>query len=791
MFRNYLKVALRNILRYKGHSFINIIGLSVGLAVCLLLLLWVQYESSYDRFNKNADQIYRVVSQAEKDGQIRRTAKSPAPLAPALIQEFPWIQKAVRFAKTNFLVKCNNKFFYEDIFFTDPGVFDVFDFPLVTGDAKTALKTPRLILISQEMKEKYFDVNDPMGKIISLEEWGDFKITGVFKNIPRNSHLRFHFLVSILNFQPDYLNQWGVYHYFTYILVNQNSPINAFNEKMPDFIEKYLGKEMRDRYDIKFLLQPLTRIHLYSNQRNDVETNSDIDTIYIFSAIAFFILLVACLNYVNLTTARFTNRAKEMGLRKVLGATSTHLIKHFLVESMLFAFISLPFSVLLANVFLPTFNSLSGKTLEFHYFDPSFLWVVLGFILFIGLFSGIVPALFISSFQPAKSIKGMFKASPFSSIMRRCLVVFQFSISIIFVIGTLIIANQLRYAKFKDLGLDKENIINIHLNQNKEALLKYETLKYEFSQHPNVITTCASDFHPGRPRFNMNCWYEGQEPNQYAAIGCIPVGYDFLGTFKIDILEGRGFSRNFPTDEKNAFIINESALKEFGWQPGPAIGKAFNVAGGWRKGTIIGVVQNFHFNSLHKEIEPVALYIEPTNFEYISIRIKPVDISQTLKFLKNKWQEIIPGEPFVYSFLDEDYAGLYKIEFRLQKILALITILAIFIAGLGLFGLASFSAEQRRKEIGIRKVYGASVPGIVLLLSKEFTVLVLAASLFAWPVAWYAMNKWLQNFFYRITILPWVFLLSALAAIVIALITVSYKAFRAAITNPVETLRYE
>ena len=791
MFRNYLKVALRNILRYKGQSLINIIGLSLGLAVCLLLFLWVQFESSYDRFNGKADRIYRVIFQEKKDGQIRRIATCPAPLAPALIKEFPWIQRVVRFDKTNFLVECNNKSFYEDIFFTDPEVFDVFDFSLVTGDAKTVLKTPHSILISREMKEKYFSVDDPLGKTIFLDGWGDLKITGVFKNIPENSHLKFHFLSSILNYRPDYLNQWGMYNYYIYILANKNSPIDTFNENMPAFIDKYLGKEMRDQFGFRFLLQPLTRIHLYSKLWNDVETNSSINTIYIFSAIAFFILLLACLNYVNLTTARFTHRAREMGLRKVLGATSPHLLKQFLVESLLFAFISLALAVVLANVLLPIFNSLSGKTLEFHYSDPSFLWVVLVIILFAGLFSGMVPALFISSFQPVTSIKGLFKASPFSSMLRRSLVVFQFSISIIFIICTLIISNQLRYAKTIDLGFNKENIINIHLIPNKEVLLKYETLKREFSQHSDVIAACTSDFFPGRPRWNNNYWHEGLNTDYSPMIGCIPVDYDFLDTFEIKIVAGRGFSRSFPTDEKNAFIINESAAKEFGWQPGSAIGKAFNISGGWKKGNIIGVVQDFHFNSLHQDIEPLVLYLESKNFDYISIRIKPFHISGILEFLKNKWQKIFPGQPFVYSFLDDDYDSLYKIEFRLQKILTLITILAIFIAGLGLIGLASFAAEQRRKEVGVRKVHGASVPGIVLLLSKEFTLLVLAANIFAWPAAWYAMNKWLQNFAYRITILPWVFLLSALFAIVIALITVSYKVFKAAIANPVETLRYE
>lgn len=792
MFKNYLKVALRNILRQKGHSFINIIGLSVGMAVCLLLFLWVQYELSYDRFNEKADQIYRVVSQSGVNGKIRRSAKTPAPLAPALSREFPWIQKAVRFAKIKFLVKCNNKLFYEDIFFADPEVFDVFNFPLVNGDTKTVLKTPNSILISREMKEKYFGAENPIGKIINLDEWRNFKITGVFKNIPVNSHLRFDFLGSVLYYRKDYLSKWGVYHYFTYILVNKNFTIDTFNEKMPQFVEKYIGKEKRDKYGITNLLQPLTSIHLHSNLRNDIETNSDIGTVYIFSAIAFFILLVACLNYVNLTTARFINRAKEVGLRKVLGATSPQLIKQSIGESLLFAFIALPLAVFLAEVFLPVFISLSGKPLSFNYFDNLFLLMgIVGILLFVGLVSGIVPALFISAFQPTESIKGMFKASPIVSILRRYLVVFQFSITIIFIICALIISDQLHYMNTHELGIKKENIINIHLKHNEEALLKYEILKHEFLQHPDVTSASASDFSPGRPRWKNNYWHEDMATKMSLSIGCIPADYDFTDTFKINIVEGRGFSRNFTTDEKNAFIINESAVKEFGWQPASAIGKAFDVSNGWKKGTIIGVVQDFHFNSLHKEIEPVVLFIEPQVFAYISVLIKPDHIPQTLEFLKNKWQKIIPGQPFVYSFLDEDFDSLYKIEFRLQKILMIVTILAIFIACLGLFGLAAFAAEQRTKEIGVRKVLGASIPGIALLLSKDFTKWVLISNIIAWPIAWYAMNKWLQNFAYRVGTSPWTFFLAGLLALLISLLTVSYKTIKTAAARPVEALRHE
>jgi putative ABC transport system permease protein len=791
VFKNYLKVAIRNLIRYKWHSVINITGLTIGIASCSLLLLWVEDEFSYDRYHVNADRIYRVISQAERNNKIRRSAKSPAPLAPALLNEFPWIQKAVRFTKNEFLVKCNKKLFYEDIFFADPDVFDIFTFPLAAGNPKTALKAPNSILISEKMKEKYFGDADPMGKTITLGECNDFRITGVFKNIPRNSHFRFHFLGSVLTYRPDYHSEWGVSNYCTYILLPKDSHAYAaaFKEKMPQFVEKYWGKKLREMYNLTFLLQPLTRIHLHSNMRNEIEPNRDIETVYIFSAIALFILLIACLNYINLATGRFANRAREVGMRKVLGASPAQLIRQFLGESFLLVLIALPIAILLAELFLPFFNYLSGKELVSHYFNNlSLLAALVGIILCVGLISGIVPALFISGFQPTAILREMLKTSSFIPVLRRSLVVFQFSISIVLIISTLIIYDQLDYMRTKKLGFNKNHLVNIAIKNNEEALLKYETIKYNFLQHPGISAVSASAFSPGRPRWNMNYWIDDMKSDEYRMIGCIPVDYDFLDTFEINIIEGRGFYRDFTTDTDSAFILNESAVKEFGWES--AVGKRFNLSN-WKKGVVIGVVENFHYNSLHLKIEPLVLYIHPPHFEYFSVRLIPNDISQTLDFLKSKWGELVHGEPFNYTFLDEDLDRLYKYEKKLGELFTIATFLAVFVACIGLFGMATFTAEHRIKEIGIRKVLGATVFEIAFLLSKEFTRWVLVSNIIAWPVAWYAMNKWLQNYTYRITIMPWTFLLAALLAFLIALLTVSYKSARAARTNPVEALRYE
>ncbi len=558
---------------------------------------------------------------------------------------------------------------------------------------------------------------------------------------------------------------------------------------MPQFVDKYLGKDKREQYAFTYFLQPLTDIHLHSNIGGEIEPNRDIGTVYIFSAAALFILLIACLNYINLAAARFAERAKEVGLRKVLGAVPAQLIRQFFGESFLYALSALPLAVLLAEILLPLSNSLWGKALSFHYFNNLFLLAgITGVILFVGLVPGIVPALFLSALQPIDALRGKIKSGMLSTFLRRRLVVFQFTISVLAIISTLVMAKQLHYIKTTDLGVNKENVINIAINHSEEVLLKYETIKYEFLQLPNVQAVSASCFFPGRPRWNMNYNYEGLVEGKNAMAGCISVDYDFIDTFKLNIVEGRGFSKEFPTDETSTFIVNEAARKDFGWES--PIGKELNIAD-WKKGTIIGVVKDFHFNSLHKKIGPVVLYIEPPHFEYFSVRVNPANVPQTLNFLKDKWQKLVPSETFEYSFLSEDFDRLYSTETRLAKILMIIAILAIVVACLGLFGLSFFSAEQRKKEIGIRKVFGATATTITIMSAKEFARLVLIANLIAWPIAWYIMNNWLQNFAYRAGIEIWTFLLAGTVSLVISLLTISYKSIKAAGANPVDTLRYE
>lgn len=789
MLKYYLKTAFRNLAASKGQSLINIIGLSVGLTACLLLALWIQDELSYDRHHRKWDRIYRVCRQDESNGRVKQRAQTPAPLAPALLHEFPWIKKAVRFVKSERLLECREQKSYEKIFFTDSNALEVFDFPLVMGDKNTALKEPRSILISEEMKTKYFGDENPLGETIILNDKYSFTITGIFKKIPGNSHFRFDFLGSFFQGQPRYATQWGARNYYTYVLTNASPPLDTFERQLPVFIEKYEGKDILEMYQVKYFFQPLHRIHLHSHLRGEIEPNTKKSTIVIFTAIGLFLLLLACLNYINIATSRFIKRTREIGLRKVLGATRGQLFVQLLTESFVNTFISMLPAVYMVKLFVPLLNSLSGKTLGFHIVgSPVLLMITAGLFLSTGFISGVVPGLIISSYQPVVSLKGLFKAGSKFSGLRQAQVVLQFAVTIALVICTLIIYRQLHYTRSKDMGINIDNIVNVALDHSQEALLKTDTIKYEFSRHPNISAVSASAFFPGWPRWNMNYWIDGMASDDYRMISCIPVDYDFFKTFETSFVEGREFWRDFSTDDEQAFIVNRAAVKEFGWEAG--VGQRLNI-GNWRKGTIVGVVENFHYDSLYTGINPVVFYISPDAYEYVHVRVLSANVAQTIEFLETKWRELVPGHSFSYSFLDEDYRRLYVREIRLSKILAFFVGVNIFIACLGLFGLAAFTVEQRTREIGIRKVYGATVQSIVILLSKEFSKWVLLGNVIAWPVAYYFMKGWLRDFAHRVDITPLPFVATGLFALLLAMMVIGFKTVKASVADPVESLRYE
>ena len=789
MFKNYLTIAIRNLVRHKGYSLINIAGLAIGMACCLLIVLYVQYEFSYDRYHENVEQIYRVVDESG--------AQTPGLMAPALLDDFPPIIHATRikhFEKA--LISYGNKRFYEDrVFFADPSVFEVFTFPLIKGNSKTALQAPYSMVITQEMAGKYFGEDDPIGKTITYDNKHDFTITGVLENVPQNSHFKFDFLVSFAtasdvfpNAGLDKWNYWSATH--TYVLLPKDYPPTELEQQFPDFVIKYLGKGWVESFQTRLHLQPLKQIHLHSNLWGEIEPNSDIKYIYLFSAIAFSILLIACINYMNLSTARYANRAREVGMRKVLGANRIQLIKQFMGESILMAFIALLLAAALMELFLPAFCSLIDRELVVNYLDNWLLLPdIIGIAMFVGIVSGSYPAFYLSAFQPLAVLRKTLQTGLARSRLRRALVVLQFVISVVLIIATIIIYGQLNYIRNRKLGFNKEQVVVLPIRDN-HVRQKTESVKNELRQNPNIISATASSYIPGGMKWITSFSWEGQRDDEDNTMGFSCIDHDFIQTFEIELVAGRDFSRDFVTDAKQAFIINEAAVKKTGWNS-PIGKRVTRFYPEFVQGSVIGVIKDFHLESLYKTIKPLVLLIDPEGFQYLSVRIRPNDIPGTLDFIKKKWTEFSPNRPFEYFFLDNYFDKLYKAEEKLGQIFGYFTFLAIFIACLGLFGLASFATEQRTKEIGIRKVLGASIVGIVLLLSKDFTKLVIVSNLIAWPIAYYAMNRWLQDFAYRINIGVGTFLLAGAIALIIALLTVGFQAVKAALANPVEALRYE
>jgi len=783
---NYFKTAARKARRQKGFSFINIAGLAVGMACCLLLVIWIQDELNYDRYHVNAGRIFRVEHAELREGKDFRVASTQAPLASALKTEFPWIEKTVRFGDNGFFIIYGKNRFMEKVFFADPEIFDLFTVPLIKGDPASVLQDRNSIILSEEMARKYFGRDDPMGKVLTLEGWADFKITGVFRNIFRNSHFHFDFLAPFLTYAGRHLDKWGIYNYYTYLLAGSGFNPESFSAGQAAFIQKYQGNMIRPGINFRYLLQPLTRIHLYSHAHNEVEPNGDISRIFIFSAVALFILLIACFNYINFATASFAGRTREVGIRKVIGAGRTQIIGQFLGESLLTSLAALVSAFLLAALLLPAFNTLSEKGLTMNsFFQGRLIAGMIVFMMLTGLLAGSYPAVFLSSVRPTAALSGPGLPRLKASVFRNSLVVVQFIVSIGFIIATLIIARQLSYIRDKDLGFDKEHVVTLPL-RDENILKRIDAFKAELAGNPAIVSASASSFFPGPNTWNQNYWREGMSENEYPMIRWLAVDYDFLKTMGIPLTAGRDFSKDYPTDIGGAYVLNETAVKETGLRD--PLGKQFSIG---QKGTVIGVIKDFHFDSLHQKIEPLALKIYPTGYEYLSVRIRPGRTAEVLDFLRKKWEVFVPGRTFEYSFLDEDIDRLYSAEIRLNRIFIAAASASILVAGLGLFGLTALTARRRTKEIGIRKVLGASVSGITVNLSRELLALVAVANVIAWPLAYFAMQRWLRGFAYRTEIGAKAFLLSGLLALFVALLTVSYQAIRAALANPVESLRYE
>lgn len=785
MFRNYLKIALRNIKRHKGYSFINIVGLAIGMACCILILLWVQDELSYDRFHENADDIYRVIQDINFTDHSTTWSITQGPLGPSLKEDFPEIINATRITGRGLRLTYNDKSYDEVVVMADGSLFEMFTFPLVKGDPATALSDPLSIVLSEEMAEKYFAGEDPIGKTIKADNQWDFQVTGVMKNIPHNSHLQFDFLIPFifgreLNYTVD---RWGNSQFRTYVQLQKGVAAKEIIQK----ISGYLFEKPTIEKDARLNLQPLTRIHLYSNYEYDT-AHGDIMYVTLFSLIAFFILLIACINFMNLATARSGNRAKEVGMRKVSGAHKTDIIKQFYGESILLAFIALLFAAIFVWLLLPVFNNLAAKELSLDI--PGNLSILLGLLciaVVTGIISGSYPALFLSTFQPVMVLKGARLSNLKGSVFRKILVVFQFSLTILLIICTIGVYNQLDYVRNRKLGYDKEHMI--YFGMRGDMREKFDSVKNELLQNPNILGVTASSNVPTYGyTFSNSLWrWEGQNPDEETLMRAVFIDVDYFKTFGMEITEGRSFSKEFPTDATEAIMVNEEAVKAMGMEF--PIGKRLSIQD--ENFRIIGIVKNYHFRSLRQEIDPLILIHSPENSRALFARLKSDDIPQTIGYMEKIWERFAPGYPFNYRFLDEALDRLYRSEQRIGALFRYFSILAILISCLGLLGLASFMAEQRTKEIGIRKVLGATTPNIVALLSKEFTKWVLVANIAAWPIAYFALSKWLQSYAYSANIALWSFILSGMLALVIALITVSYQSIKAALANPVDSLRYE
>jgi putative ABC transport system permease protein len=810
MFKNYFKLAWRNLTKYKFISFINLFGLTVGLTCCMLILTYILNELSYDRYNKDADQVYRV-TRTFYDGngkEMLNLSTVAPPFGYYLPTDFPEIEKMTRLLNSGTTpLRYKDKLINEpNVYFADGNLFDVFTVDVLKGNPKTALNDPFSIMLTEETAKKYFGNEDPINKVLRANNQFDVKVTGVYKAFPPNSHIHPNVLVSFNTLKDSAVygeenlrTNWGNNSFFTYIKLPKNYNIEGMKARFPAFLDKHMAGQYGPNQPSKFTtlgLQKLTDIHLYSHTDYEAEPNGDIKRIYIFSAIALFILLIACINYMNLSTARSALRAREIGIRKVIGARKRELVIQFLSESILTAWSAILIALALLYFALPWLNKVSGQhltisiLLKWQILVPLFLSPFL-----IGFISGIYPALFMSSFQPVKTLKGLFKVGSGSINFRKVLVVTQFAISIILIVTTIIVFQQLRYMQNVSLGYNKEHIITMAYNSQMND--QYDAFRNTLLQNSNIKDVALSSRIPtGRLLDGMGAQVAGSDSMVpvKADIRYVAVDYDFIPTYGISLAAGRNFSREYGTDTSN-FIINESAVKAVGWKDaGQAVGKDFKY--GQFTGHIVGVVKDFHFESLHQAITPLVFVLPPpgknqTFYNYISVKLSGNHINSTLNTIKNTWEKFSPDLPYQYTFFDENFSKLYASEQRQETIFTTFACIAIFIACLGLLGLSAFAISQRVKEIGVRKVLGANTTTIVSLLSKDFLKLVLIAAVIAFPVAWYVMHNWLQDFAYRISIQWWVFIIAAVAAALIALITVGMQAIKAAMVNPVKSLRSE
>lgn len=806
MFKNYFRVAFRNLWKNKQFSAINILGLAIGLATCLLIMIYVLDELSYDRFNADAERIYRVDGDIRFGGTHYLIATVAAPVGPTLKQDYPEVEEVTRFRNYGgLLVRKGTLNIKEDkAIYADSSLFRVFSLPLIAGNPATALKEPHTVVITEKIARKYFNSTDVVGHSLLMNDAASYRVTGVMKEIPGQSHVNFDFFVSLSESEESKRSNWLSNNFNTYILLKKGTDLHKMDARLGEMVNKYAlpqvstvlhtsKEELASAGNyIRYGLMPLTDIHLHSNKVFELTPNSSIQYVYIFSAIAMFILLIACVNFMNLSTARSSNRAKEVGIRKVMGSLRGQLITQFLAESMLISLIAMFLALGIAGLLLPYFNTLAGKEMSIGLFaNPWLAPVLLGLAIFVGLLAGSYPAFFLSAFRPVLVLKGTIASGFRTGLLRNFLVVFQFSISIFLIVGTMVIYNQLSYIRNKRIGFDRDQVLIIKNTQplgNQTRSFRQDILTLN-----GVKGGTATSYLPTSTNRNDEPLFLDPTLGQESAVSMQTwfVDDQYIPVLGMEVVKGRNFSKDFPTDSQG-IVINEAAARLIGLKD-PINQKIYELDGNLESKkvntyTIIGVVKDFNFNSLREQVTPLALFLQEDRGS-IAFRVHSNNMQGLIAQVEEKWKSMVPTQPFSYSFMNDDFNALYKSENRMGRIALSFSILAIFIACLGLFGLAAYAAEQRTREIGIRKVLGATVTNIINLLSRDFLKLVMIAILFACPLGWWVMHHWLQDFAYRITISWYVFGLAALLAILIALLTVSFQAIRAALANPVKSLR--
>jgi putative ABC transport system permease protein len=791
MFRNLIKIAFRVIRKDFSYSLINILGLTIGITSSIFILLYIIDELSFDRYHEKKDRIYRVVSHITEPDDEFTWVVAQVPFAPQVKADYPEVIDAVRFiGMGRTLFKHNEiEFYEEDIFFGDSAVFNVFTYNLFRGDPSTALSEPNTIVVTETFASRYFGDEDPMGQSVEIEDGDSYKITGVMKDVPRNSHLRFDALVSKNTLPADFGQSWGNFGVSTYILLQDDADYLAFQEKIQEYYERYMSGFKQIGITIEYVLQPLTDIHLKPIGSGETEQTGDITYLYIFGVVGIFMLIIASINYMNLSTARSSRRAREVGLRKVVGSNRGLLIGQFLTESTMLALVSFLLSLLLVFIFLSNFNTLAGKDIPFNFLaNPFVLLSFAGIIIFVGIFGGSYPAFFISRYNPIIIMKGVIGSGYSRFSLRKVLVVLQFAISLFMIISTWGVYDQLKYMKNKDVGFDKENIIRMILN-TRDMRRQATVLKQSLQTIPNVLGVGGTNAPVGEGSGKNLLLVETPEGMQERGINMSVCDHDFIETLGITILEGRDFSEDIPADTLFGVLINETLAKRMNWDN--PIGKKFQFMGdSVNVMRVVGLMKDYHQTGLYNEIESYLLLYRTNNF-MVYVKLDDENITETIRLIEGKWNEMFPDQPFEYTWLKDDFDDQFEADERRGTIFTLFSVLTVIIACLGLFGLASYTVDQRTREVGVRKVMGADEKTIITLFSREFLILIGISILLAIPASYYFMYDWLQNFIFRTDISALIFIISGIITLLIALATISLHTLRAGRINPADAIRYE